>query len=88
MLNAFRGSKTNKKLDDLGVCTLYFFRLCFLTSNNNNNSEDDDGNYTSEWLSFKAGTDCGPYLVMHMTRALKTGNTSMIRKLAQLRLIS
>lgn len=69
-----RGPKSSVKVDELGVCTLYFFQLCFII-----------GDCTSEWMSFRAGTDCGPYLVMHMTRTLKIGSTSMIRKLAQLR---
>ncbi|XP_066258220.1 fibronectin type 3 and ankyrin repeat domains 1 protein-like [Euwallacea similis] len=66
------GSKTEYKIDRLAPCTCYEFRLKL-----------DNG----VWLNFKAATeDIGPYTsVMHLTRAVKLGKTSVIRKITNLR---
>ncbi|XP_050304751.1 fibronectin type 3 and ankyrin repeat domains protein 1-like isoform X2 [Anthonomus grandis grandis] len=70
----YRGPKTLTKVDGLAPCTCYQFRL-----KTDENSE--------EWLEFKAATeDIGPYTsVIHMTRAVRLGKTSVIRKIAQMR---
>ncbi|XP_066157126.1 fibronectin type 3 and ankyrin repeat domains 1 protein [Euwallacea fornicatus] len=66
------GPKTEYKIDRLAPCTCYEFRLKL------------DG---EDWLNFKAATeDVGPYTsVMHLTRAVKLGKSSVIRKITHLR---
>ncbi|XP_076253497.1 ankyrin repeat and SAM domain-containing protein flippy [Rhynchophorus ferrugineus] len=67
------GRKAQFTVTGLAPCTCYNFRLKSVS----------DG----EWSYFKAGTiDLGPYTsVMHMTRALKLGKTSVIRKISCLK---
>lgn len=59
-------------MDRLAPCTCYDFRL---------------KRTNTDWVHFKAATeDLGPYTsVIHITRAVKMGKTSVIRKIAQLR---
>lgn len=65
-----RGKRTEFKVDGLAPCTCYIFRIQLEADEN--------------WTYFKAATDDeGPYsLVMHMSRAVKLGKMSLIRKIA------
>ncbi|KAL1490682.1 hypothetical protein ABEB36_013337 [Hypothenemus hampei] len=67
------GKNTLFKVDSLAPCRSYSFRIRIKSQE-------------SDWVYFKAATvDPGPYTsVIHMTRAIKLGNTSNIRKIAQI----
>ncbi|CAH1121389.1 unnamed protein product [Ceutorhynchus assimilis] len=69
----YYGPKLEFKVDRLAVCTCYNFRI-------QNEGQKD-------WIYFKAATqDVGPYTsVIHMTRAVKLGKTSVIRKIAHIK---
>ncbi|KAF5269719.1 hypothetical protein FQA39_LY08642 [Lamprigera yunnana] len=66
------GSKSQCLVDALAPCNIYNFRI---------KSLDWD------WLYFKSATACIPYFMMHMTRAVKFGDTSMIRKIIMKRFV-
>nr|XP_966762.1 PREDICTED: fibronectin type 3 and ankyrin repeat domains 1 protein [Tribolium castaneum] len=64
------GPKNEVTVKDLAPCTCYDFRI---------KSE------SSEWIQFKGATLDGPYVTMHLTRAIKIGKTPLIRKIAHSR---
>ncbi|KAK4875081.1 hypothetical protein RN001_011503 [Aquatica leii] len=67
---SFSGSKTECLVENLKPCSCYNFRIQCLGS---------------DWLYFKSSTAIIPYFVMHMTRAVKFGDTSIIRKIISVR---
>lgn len=74
-VNFLRGKKHEFKLTNLIPCTCYSLRIKL-------NSQSP-----TDWVYFKATTeDEGPFSsVMHISRAIKLGNTSLIRKIAHFR---
>lgn len=65
-----RGKRTEVKIPNLAACSCYSLRIKIKSN--------------TDWIYFKAATeDEGPYSsVMHISRAIKMGNTSLIRKIA------
>lgn len=68
------GEKKEVRIGDLAPCTCYDFRI----------RKEEGG----EWVEFKGATLDGPYLAMHLTRAVKFGKTALIRKIAHARYIN
>ncbi|KAK5644467.1 hypothetical protein RI129_005767 [Pyrocoelia pectoralis] len=66
----FRGTKTKFQINNLAPCTLYNFRIKYLSDESQ-----------SDWLYFKSATETLQYFVMHVTRAVKFGKKSVIRKI-------
>lgn len=67
----FRGPKTRFRVENLEPCNCYDFRLKLQSDTTNN------------WYQFRGATSEGPYLVMHMSRAIKLGNSTAVRKIIQ-----
>lgn len=65
------GPRKELRIAGLAPCTCYDFRI-----------KPEDG---QDWIRFKGATLDGPYLAMHMTRAIKFGKTPLIRKIAHAR---
>ncbi|XP_044271132.1 fibronectin type 3 and ankyrin repeat domains 1 protein [Tribolium madens] len=65
------GPKNEVKVKDLAPCTCYDFRIKPESS--------------EKWTHFKGATLDSPYMTMHFTRAIKTGKTPLIRKIAHAR---
>ncbi|XP_063907642.1 fibronectin type 3 and ankyrin repeat domains 1 protein isoform X2 [Zophobas morio] len=66
----YRGEKKEVRVKGLAPCTCYDFRV-----------KRVDG----EWVSFKGATNEGPFLVMHLSRAVKVGKMALVRKIAHAR---
>ncbi|KAF5296680.1 hypothetical protein FQR65_LT10221 [Abscondita terminalis] len=65
--NVYWGTNTVFLVKNLSPCRSYNFRIQCLEQN---------------WIYFKSATSLIPYFVMHMSRAVKFGDTSIIRKIA------
>ncbi|XP_049823930.1 fibronectin type 3 and ankyrin repeat domains 1 protein [Aethina tumida] len=65
------GPKTRFRVENLEPCNCYDFRLKLQSDT------------TNDWYQFRGATSEGPYLVMHMSRAIKLGNSTAVRKIIQ-----
>lgn len=72
----FRGRKLWYSLSNLPACTFFKLRL----------RQKIDDEYT-EWINFKVATSDGPPLIRHMSRAVISGEMSLIRKIVTKRFV-